>query len=198
MKSGSLVLLLSLGALPAAACEVAALIGSAQRGEQALKVGDRVRPGDTLRTLDDARLRLRCPDGSSLVLAAGTTLKLEQYEQDPDARRREARWSLQQGLIGQKVNSGGGWQVRTPTAVTAVRGTEYTVEAQADGQTAVLMLQGAVDVQPLNRTRSLVALPAVALAGLLGTDCVPDQGCKAGKRWAPERVQRTLERLGGL
>lgn len=180
------------------ACEVAALIGSAQVGDQALRVGSKIAAGSELRTGADSRLRLRCADGSSLVLAANSRLRIDSFELK-DGRRVDARLSLSLGLIGQKVSGGGGWSVRTPTAVTAVRGTEYLIEVKEDQSTAVLMQSGQVDVRPAGpRTRSLAAaLPLVALVGALGTDCSQGQ-CSAAGPWSAERVRALQERLAGI
>ena len=192
-------LALSAQAQTAGGCEVAALIGQAQAGEQALKVGSRLEAGMSLQTGADSRLRLRCADGSSLVMAANTRLRLEVMDVQ-GGQRQELRWHLGLGLIGQKVSPGGRWSVRTPTAVTAVRGTEFTVEVTDDTKTAVLMQQGSVDVQPTPpSTRALTAglLPLVALAALQGTDCNAGV-CSPAAPWGAARVQRTLDRLSGV
>lgn len=182
----------------APACEVAALIGQAKLGETALKVGATVRAGDEIQTLADSRLRLKCMDGSSLVMAANSRLRIDAFEMN-GAQRGEARFHLQLGLIGQKVSGGGGWSVRTPSAVTAVRGTEFAVEVGADAATAVLMQSGNVDVRPATaQSRSLAAmLPLVALAGTLGTDC-RDGKCSAAAPWGEKRVKAMLDRLSGV
>jgi len=214
----SIALLCSGGALaqsspsPANGCEVAALVGQAQAGEQALQVGSRLEAGMELRTAPNSRLRLRCADGSSLVMAADTQLRLEVMDLQ-GAQRQELRWNLRLGLIGQKVSPGGRWSVRTPTAVTAVRGTEFTVEVAEASTTAVLTKEGAVDVQPAGAgTRSAVgglgglsglvggtagAIATVGLTVLQGTDCAAGR-CSPAVAWGAARVQRTLDRLSGV
>lgn len=94
---------------------------------------------------------------------------------------------------------GGGWSVRTPSAVTAVRGTEFTVEVAGDQATAVLMQSGQVDVRPATaQSRSLVAvLPLVALAGAVGTEC-RDGKCSVAAPWSEARIKATLDRLSGV
>ncbi len=196
-------------AAPAAGCEVAALVGQAQAGEQALQVGNRLEAGMELRTAPNSRLRLRCADGSSLVMAADTQLRLEVMDLQ-GAQRQELRWHLRLGLIGQKVSPGGRWSVRTPTAVTAVRGTEFTVEVGEANKTAVLTQEGAVDVQPAKPgSRSAFgglsglvggtagAIATVGLTVLQGTDCEAER-CSPAATWGAARVQRTLDRLAGV
>jgi hypothetical protein len=188
-----------------AGCTVAALVGQAQAGVQALTVGSELQAGMELQTGPDSRLRLRCADGSSLVMAANTRLRLEVMALQ-GGQRQELRWQLSLGLIGQKVSPGGRWSVRTPTAVTAVRGTEFTVEVGEAQQTAVLTQEGAVDVQAAApSTRNLAglvggsagAIATIGLTVLQGTDCQAGR-CGPAARWSAERVQRTLDRLAGV
>jgi hypothetical protein len=202
MKRVLVTALLSGSALAAQAadpaCEVAALIGQAQSGDKALKVGSGLSAGDEVVTKANSRLRLKCRDGSSLVLAANSRLRIEAFEVN-GTQRIEARFNLQLGLVGQKVAGGGGWNVRTPSAVTAVRGTEYAIEVGADQATAVLTQSGSVDVRPSTaQSRSIAALlPLVALAGTVGTDC-RDGKCTPAAPWSDARVKAVLDRLSGI
>jgi len=180
-------------------CEVAALVGEARSGDTPLKSGSSLKVGDELQTGAKSRVRLRCIDGSSLVLAENSQLRIESFSAE-GAQRKDARFFLRLGLVGQKVSAGGAWTLRTPSAVTAVRGTEFVVEVPAEDKTAVLMQSGSVDVQPAKpQTRSIAAaLPLIALAGLMGTDCVMGKGCSAAKPWSEARVKATLDRLSGV
>ncbi|MBH9554344.1 FecR family protein [Inhella gelatinilytica] len=180
-------------------CEVAALIGEAKVGSAALAVGHGLRVGDEIQTQAKSRLRLRCMDGSSLVLAENSHMRIESFNTE-GMERKEARFFLRLGLVGQKVSAGGAWTMRTPSAVTAVRGTEFAVDVPEEGKTSVLMQSGSVDVQPATaKTRSIVAaLPVVALAGLLGTDCSSEKGCGQAATWGEARVKALLDRLSGV
>jgi len=195
-------LVLAMGAATGAAaqvCEVAALIGEARSGGSALKTGSGLKVGDEVQTAAKSRMRLRCVDGSSLVLGESSQLRIEAFDAQ-GSQRNEARFFLRLGLVGQKVSAGGAWTLRTPSAVTAVRGTEFVVDVQADEKTAVLMQSGSVDVQPSRpQTRSIAAaLPLVALAGLMGTDCQLGKGCSPAAAWSQTRVKATLDRLSGV
>lgn len=180
-------------------CEVAALIGEARSGGTVLKSGSGLNVGDELQTGAKSRVRLRCVDGSSLVLAENSHLRIESFSAE-GTERKDARFFLRLGLVGQKVSAGGAWTLRTPSAVTAVRGTEFAVEVPSEDKTAVLMQSGSVDVQPARpQTRSITAaLPLIALAGLMGTDCVAGKGCSAAAAWSETRIKATLDRLSGV
>lgn len=193
--------LLSCAAHAQQACEVMAVSGEAQRADgKPLAVGDRLDVGTTLRTGAAGRVRLKFSDGSVLVLADKTQLRIEAYSAG-SAQPRTAEFLLELGLIGQKVSPvpGGAWKVRTPTAVTAVRGTEFSVEVGDDHATAVHVKTGEVDVEPAGaQTRGIKPRYPVRLqTGLNGTRC-DAQACTAATVWAADRVQRLDQRLGSL
>lgn len=200
-----------------AQCSVEQLQGSAdwQRGSSAfkpLRVGLRVLAGDELRTGTQGRVRLRCADGSTLSVANQSRLRIERFETAPGQPRFASFW-LKLGLVGQSVSPspGGRWQVRTPTAVTAVRGTRYLLEVGADQATAVQVTEGEVAVAPLNAPADAAsaadsneayaskALVGVIPALLLSTaqpglrcgvaQCVPEVN-------DPERLKAWNKRLG--
>jgi len=156
-----------LAALPAQAqCTVERLQGGVtwQRADgrtQPLRLGQRLVAGDEVRTAAKGRVRLRCADGSSLTMANQSLMRIERFDAAPGQARWASFW-LKLGLIGQTVSPspGGRWQVRTPTAVTAVRGTAYLVEVRADQGTDVQVTEGEVAVAPLNPVGDAVAAGA--------------------------------------
>ncbi|MEO6278862.1 FecR domain-containing protein [Roseateles sp.] len=202
MKSVVLCLsLLSSAAFAQQACEVVAVSGDAQRIDgKALAVGDKLDVGTTLRTGTAGRVRLKFIDGSVLVLADKSQLRIESFSAG-STKPREAELLLELGLIGQRVNPsvGGSWKVRTPTAVTAVRGTEFTVEVGDDRATAVLVKTGEVDVEPIGpQTRSVKPRYPVRLAKTnSGTRC-DAKDCSDVMTWTADKVQRVEQRLGSL
>lgn len=193
--------LLSSAAFAQQACEVMAVSGEAQRVDgRALAVGDKLEVGTALRTGAAGRVRLKFIDGSVLVLADKSLLRIESFSAGA-GKPREASFMLELGLIGQRVSpaAGGSWRVRTPTAVTAVRGTEFTVEVGDDRATAVLVKTGEVAVEPTgSQTRSIKPRYPVKLASKLsGTRCDASD-CSDVSTWSAERVQRVEQRLGSL
>lgn len=223
------VLLLAFGAAHAAepVCTAASVQGQAQwqpvgGALQPLKAGQGLQVGAELRTGDGGRVRLRCVDGSTLVLADRSQLQIEVFEPAVGSTPRMASFMLSVGLLGQKVTpqpsgqEGGRWQVRTPSAVTAVRGTEFMVEVARDQTTAVHVLSGSVAVEAQDeeaagaassaggvtksiQLRALRPPPSVVLdvAGAT-TRCDARSGCKAAAKAMGNDAQRLLSRLGGL
>lgn len=185
------------GSGPAVA-EVLALKGEAWSDGQAIKPGDRLQAGAALRTGAPGRLRLRFEDGSVLVLGDRSELRLERYEQPAGGTRQASLW-LQLGLIGQSVRPqpGGSWKVRTPSAVTAVRGTEFMVEVDEGHKTAVHVQSGEVAVEPQGGLRLRGAGPPSRRLHQprQGTDCDAERGCSEVKAWPEQRVQALRDRL---
>ncbi len=202
-KNFLLVLSLLCGsALAQQACEVMALSGDAQRVDgKPLAVGDKLDVGTALRTGAAGRVRLKFADGSVLVLADKSQLRIEAFSAASTTQPRTAEFLLELGLIGQRVtpSSGGSWKVRTPTAVTAVRGTEFSVEVGDDRATAVHVKTGEVDVEPAGaQTRGIKPRYPVRLAkNLNGTRCDGSE-CNAAMAWTADRVARVNQRLGSL
>lgn len=198
----------------AQACEVAALTGEAARvvaGQaQPLKVGEPVGEGAQLRTGASGRVRLRCADGSSLVVGDRSLLTLTKLHLGAEGARggaygaRDVSLLLERGLLGQKVapSAEGKWEVRTPSAVTAVRGTEFLVEVGENEQTSVHVQSGQVAVLPgpraAGRTRGLGGQLPVVVERAGGTDCDVMQGCTASMPWPADRVQSAMDRLAGV
>jgi len=194
--------LLSVGmamAQAAPVCEVAALSGEAKAGSKALKVGDKLEAGAEVSTAAKGRMRLRCIDGSSIVLGDGTTLKLAEFKPAADGQPRAATLVLSLGVIGQKVAPGGSWEVRTPSAVTAVRGTEFLVEVSDEQGTAVLVQTGEVAVEATAKTRGIGPRKPIKLnPDAAGTQCSVAGGCSAAASWSPERTREVQDKLAGI
>jgi hypothetical protein len=80
------------------------------------------------------------------------------------------------------------FQILTPQAIAAVRGTIWAVEVKP-GQSSVLVLRGAVQVARAN------SAAAVVLRRGQGVDVTDAGGPLEVKRWAPERVRTLLARF---
>ena len=194
-------LLACFSASAAPACEVMAVRGQATAAGRVLAQGDKLDEGTVLKTGAQGRVRLRCGDGSTLVLGDNSSLTLEKFEVGPDDKRIAAKLLLESGLLGQKVaaSTAGSWEVRTPTAVTAVRGTEFVVEVNAEQLTEVNVQSGQVDVEALlvptralhPRKPSRVSLDSPKA----GTKCSQFTGCTESVAWSAERIKSTQDRL---
>ena len=194
------VLVVSAQAAPV--CDVAALSGEAHVGAKALKVGDKLEPGTEVSTGAKGRMRLKCVDGSSVVLGDATTLKIAEFKPPAEGQPRAATLVLTLGVIGQKVAPGGpgsSWEVRTPSAVTAVRGTEFLVEVSGEQATSVLVQTGEVAVESTAKTRGIGPRKPIKLnPDAAGTQCSVSSGCAGAASWTPERIREVQDKLAGI
>jgi len=81
------------------------------------------------------------------------------------------------------------FQIRTPYAIAAVRGTKWAVETGAE-KTSTLVIAGRVAVSRPEGG------PAALLHAGEGADVSPGSGPIVVKRWAPARVRALLARFG--
>ncbi len=183
-------------------CTVAGVSGEARSAGKLLAKGDGLAEGAEIRTGAKGRVRLRCVDGSSLVLGDNSQLTLTRYAAAAGEQPRTVALWLEVGVMGQKVTPGGAngsWEVRTPSAVTAVRGTEFVVEVNAEQTTAVHVDTGEVAVDSTAKTRSLKHRPPAKLdAKTNGTQCTASAGCAEASAWTPDRVKALADRLAGV
>ncbi len=185
-------------------------------GAGPLSKGQGLAVGASLRTGAQSRMRLRCVDGSSLVLADNSQLQIERFEPGP---ARRASFLLNMGLLGQKVQPAeqpgeSRWQVRTPSAVTAVRGTEFMVEVARDQSTQVHVISGVVAVEAKEsveasagedyqskdvKTRSIHPPSSVLLdASGASTHCGQSNGCQAASSASAAELKSLRDRLGSF
>ena len=82
-----------------------------------------------------------------------------------------------------------GFQVITPQAIAAVRGTKWAVDV-ATGKTSVFVVRGRVAVRRPSAGRGVTLGPGE------GVDVDTGTGPLTVKRWPPERAAALLARLG--
>jgi hypothetical protein len=114
-------------------------------GEQALQVGDHARSGDVLRTGSRSRAELAVVEYSArFAISSKTSFRLAHDR--PGVLIEIERGSLR-AIFG-KLPEGDTRErlIATPSAVLAVRGTDYGVEVEKDGDTSVTVFEGTVEV----------------------------------------------------
>jgi ferric-dicitrate binding protein FerR (iron transport regulator) len=131
---------------------------------------------------------LRCSDG--LTIEAEVSAAYSLRVRSPRSRPHAAL--LQGGAL--LVNappeaSAAGFQVLTPQAVAAVRGTQWAVEV-GEAKTAVFVVNGQVTVRRSTSRR------AVTLGPGEGVDVTVDTAPLSVRRWSPERAASLLARFG--
>lgn len=115
--------------------------------------------GAVLRTSPDASLSLEFADGSRLLLLGDSDLLLDRLTRFGRSGMADTRLRLQRGRIGNEVRRLRGpaanFIVDTPSASSAVRGTQFRVEAR-QGSTHTEVLEGRVAVNARNQRGTLL------------------------------------------
>ena len=115
--------------------------------------------GAVLKTSPDASLSLEFADGSRLLLLGDSDLLLDRLTRFGRSGMADTRLRLQRGRIGNEVRRLRGpaanFIVDTPSASSAVRGTQFRVEAR-QGSTHTEVLEGRVAVNARNQRGTLL------------------------------------------
>lgn len=108
-----------------------AYILKASQTKQLVVVGQQLSPGSELQTVDKSKLNIRFADGSIVTMQSNSTLKLDSLSMYSGGAMVDTKLRLQRGKVEVEANPqkvrGNNMQIFTPTAVAAVRGTEFRV-----------------------------------------------------------------------
>ncbi len=131
---------------------------------------------------------LQCEGGVTIVVESGAQYTLG--DANHDGRINSVELSSKALLLDvERKSSGRKFQVNTPQAIAAVRGTRWAVDV-AEGKTSVFVVHGRVNVG-----RRGGADRQVVLGPGEGVD-VEASAPLVVKRWAPARVSALMARLG--
>ena len=153
---------------------------------QALAAQAALQRGDTVQTEAGARVRIGFDDQTTITLGELTTLRITRAGTAP------VRAFAPAGAI-RIVSPRVGTEVWTPTAIVAVRGTDWMMQVDPGGSTAVLSADGKVAVSNARRD----VRGTVLLTPGEGSDVHEGKAPTPPGRWGPERI-RALERATAL
>jgi hypothetical protein len=125
---------------------------------------------------------LRCGDDLTVRVARGTSYKLIQEGQSLPTGAELDSGALM--IEGRKP-----FQILTPHAIAAVRGTKWAVDVKAK-QSSTFVVSGSVEV------RRRAGKPTVELTAGEGVDVSGGRGPLEVKRWKKKRVKALLARFG--
>jgi hypothetical protein len=115
-----------------------------------LKVGDEVQTGDVLRSKSLSRAEITFVDNSTMKIAPGSRVAIEEYMYNPAQKKRSAVIQLFSGLahvVVQKITQVAepDFVVKTNTAIMGVRGTNFGIRLQPNSST-ILNFEGRLQV----------------------------------------------------
>lgn len=153
----AILLALTLSPLPALAQgsssqpagQITALVPSATRNGSAAKAKDDVMWNDVIRTEGGGRARVQLRDGSILSLGSNSELKVVQHDPASQQTELELNYGRVRSRVVQITKPGGKFQVKTPTAVAGVVGTDYVVIFE-NGHMQVIVFSGQVVIMGAN------------------------------------------------
>nr|WP_315207152.1 FecR domain-containing protein [uncultured Albidiferax sp.] len=145
-----------------------------QASSRAAVAGELLQAPSELRTGPDGSATLQFADGSRVLVRRDSELLLHTSQKTRLGQASTVVLSLLRGSVENQVNpvgvGGGRFEIRTPAAIAAVRGTQYRVDT--DGQTMrTEVLTGAVQVA--NTTGQVTALAAQGTLAQSGTRPAP-------------------------
>ena len=116
----------------------------------ALTAGYILNPGDRIDTRGGGRVVIDLSDGSMVVVSPESVVTLKDYRAAGSLREL---FDITLGVVRVRINHFGGkpnpYRMNSPTASIAVRGTEFSIEVDAEGTTQVEVFEGAVEVVSL-------------------------------------------------
>ncbi|MCD6580916.1 MAG: FecR domain-containing protein [Desulfuromusa sp.] len=117
--------------------------------------------GDTIFTGDLSSANIVFFDGSQMALYSNTTITVSELSGNEDHSSKiillKQWWGKTRNRVERLLDSGSRYEIETPTAVTAVRGTDFSVDVAANGTTQVDFAEGIVDVSSQGETVSVKA-----------------------------------------
>jgi|GEM_PF-7004293 hypothetical protein len=156
-----------------------------------LGIGDEALPGDRLQTGADSSLVLTLDDGTHLELAQDSDITLKAL--DEAASGRTTLLSMAKGFfhaVVAKLEDGDRFELATPNAVAAVKGTEWDAEIK-DGSTSVGVHEGTVWMgDGSGQASRVLAKGFIASAG--------PAGLGQARAWTEQERAARLAFLGGL
>lgn len=106
--------------------------------------------GDKVKTAKNSRCEIKFADGSVVRIDQNSIYTIEQSAISQKSKKVNSSLSIGSlwANIKKLVTSNDSWNLRGPSAVVAVRGTIYRMEAAADKTAKVLVYEGSVNVNP--------------------------------------------------
>lgn len=140
---------------------------------KAFHAGDHLLPGNRLKTGRDGYVDVFFENGTSFLLRSGSTVRVTAAKKGShyDVRRLFLEAGEIVSRVKGMVGNGLRYEIRTPAAVTAARGTEFAVSVDAGGATRAEVWQGEVNV----------AAPSGAVALQAGEGTVVKSGERPGR-----------------
>jgi hypothetical protein len=142
---------------------------------------------DIIETDRASKVRITLTDATVISLAEQSRLELRHFSHDAPRQTRVGRFVMSLGVfraILMEIISQSAFEVITPTAVAAIRGTDLMGEVTPDS-TAIVVLEGTIVVSTVRPGVTGIA----TLTPGMGTTVRSDEPPSAPTRWSESRVE---------
>lgn len=147
--------------------EVVAVVGNASltlsdSTVQPVSIGSRIHLGDRLNVGHASSLSVKFADGSIITLYEGSVVHFNHLSKFADSGMVDTRFRLDKGRVDTRAipakGDGSRFEIQTPSAITAVRGTEFrTTVVDIDDVSRIEVIKGKVTVRGQTKTRAIAA-----------------------------------------
>ncbi len=132
--------------------QISAILPSAKlfpkRGKDKLAAkGDALSWDDRVRTYPTGRVRISLDDGSILSLGSDSELRIVKHEAATQSTALQLRYGKIRCRVARLTRAGAAFELRTPTAVAGVIGTDFGADSGERGLTRIICLEGTVRVR---------------------------------------------------
>jgi hypothetical protein len=128
--------------------QVSALRTSVQRNSSATKAQDAVNWNDLLKTDNNGRVRVGLDDGSILSVGTSSQMRVVRHDAKSQQTQIELTYGKMRSQVVKLVAPGSSFEVRTPTAVAGVIGTDFILDVSSTS-TKLYVLEGTVTLTPI-------------------------------------------------
>ncbi len=150
-------------------------IKSGKNGQQSrARVGAKVFPKDTVITGKDSRAKIVMIDNNEINVSPDSQIEIQHYEYNPSANKKDVLLNVIYGKVRSKVEQkydgtkSSKFQIKTPSAVAGVRGTDFMVGFQ-NNQSQVVTFSGKVEFG-LPGPGGTIANPVIVTPGMSATN----------------------------
>ena len=136
-----------------------------------VKVGSKIFEGDTVISGPDARAKIVMSDRNTININPETKMKIEKYVNDSTSGQKAVSLNLIEGKVRNNVEqtydgTKSTFQIKTPTAVAGVRGTQFLATFNKTTQvTGVVTFKGSVTLASINPAGQILGKPVVITKG---------------------------------
>jgi len=125
---------------------------------RALLLHNRVKQGSVLRTEEEGTVEITFEDGASFLLKPSTSLKMTTVEKKSSGyflRELYLRSGKTISNLREATGKGSRFEIQTPSAIAATRGTAFRVSVDDSEATRSEVLNGTIGVEAMNQTVSV-------------------------------------------